>query len=33
MNLLLNGGLTAVIVVGAFRVNAGLTSPAKSSPS
>lgn len=29
MNLLLNGGLTAVIVVGAFRVNAGLTQPGK----
>ena len=29
MNLLLNSGLTAVIVVGAFRVNAGLTQPGK----
>ncbi len=29
MNLLLNLGLTAVVVVGAFRVNAGLTQPGK----
>lgn len=29
MNLLLNLGLTAVIVVGAFRVNQGLTQPGK----
>lgn len=29
MNLLLNTGLTAVIVVGAFRVNWGLTQPGK----
>lgn len=29
MNLFLNLGLTAVIVVGAFRVNAGLTQPGK----
>ncbi len=29
MNLFLNLGLTAVIIVGAFRVNAGLTQPGK----
>ncbi len=29
MNLLLNLGLTAVIIVGAFRVNAGLSQPGK----
>lgn len=29
MNLLLNCGLTLVIVIGAFRVNAGLTQPGK----
>ena len=29
MNLLLNLGLTLVIVVGAFRVDAGLTQPGK----
>ena len=29
MNLFLNVGLTAVIIVGAFRVNAGLTQPGK----
>ncbi|NLE12664.1 MAG: ABC transporter ATP-binding protein [Clostridiales bacterium] len=29
MNLLLNTGLTAVVVLGAFRVNAGLTKPGK----
>lgn len=29
MNLFLNAGLTAVIVVGAFRVNSGLTQPGK----
>jgi ATP-binding cassette subfamily B protein len=27
MNILLNGGMTAVILVGAFRINAGLTEP------
>ncbi len=27
MNVLLNGGMTAVILVGAFRINAGLTEP------
>ena len=29
MNLFLNGGLTAVIIVGAFRVNSGLTQAGK----
>lgn len=29
MSLLLNGGLTAVVLVGAFRVNGGLTEPGK----
>ena len=29
MNLMLNGGLTAVILVGAWRVNLGLTQPGK----